>query len=169
MLVIITGCSESPEMKNLQFAETIMEEHPDSALRILQLIDGTTLKGEEQALYALLLTQAFDKNNIDIANDSLISIATDFYASTNDNRHKMLAEQEQAWVNFYTSNYGTALENALFAYDFSMALDDVQNISRIELNLRFRKQRYGSLQVGPTLAESCETMRGETRMAYKLI
>lgn len=55
--------------------------HPDSALLYLRALDKSALKGEEiKAKYALLYSQALDKNYIDLTNDSIIRIAVDYYS-----------------------------------------------------------------------------------------
>jgi len=57
-----------------------METAPDSALHILQRMNGQTIRGTyNHALYALLLSQALDKNDKKIKTDSLITLATDFF------------------------------------------------------------------------------------------
>ncbi len=82
------GCFSQCSDKNdvmLNNVENMMCEKPDSALILLQSIDKNTLNSERQkALYALLLSQAFDKNYIDITNDSIISVAVDFFVDNNN-------------------------------------------------------------------------------------
>lgn len=66
-----------PELKT---AEQLMETAPDSSLHILQKMNGQTINGSyNHALYALLLSQALDKNDKKIETDSLITIATDYF------------------------------------------------------------------------------------------
>lgn len=127
--VSVVGCHRNPVDSQLQLAESIMEQHPDSALTILQAIDGTVLKGETQALHALLLSQAYDKNYIDLTDDSLISIATNYYLSSSDTYHKMLAHYYRAVVNNNAGYYETSLLDALTALD--LATDPI-NLARIE-------------------------------------
>lgn len=64
----------------LKTAERMMEHSPDSALIVLRSIQPfQLLSPSSKALYALLMSQALDKNNILIESDSLISIATSYY------------------------------------------------------------------------------------------
>lgn len=82
-------------MQLLEHAESVMREHPDSAYRLLRGIDSTRqLRGENQARYALLMTQAQYKNGVPLPNDSLISIAYNYYCASSDSLHK-------AWACFY--------------------------------------------------------------------
>ena len=66
-------------------ADSLMETYPDSALRILENVKPQQLKTTaDEAYYALLLTQAKDKNYIVQADDSLIRIAVQYYDSVGD-------------------------------------------------------------------------------------
>lgn len=113
LLLLTLGCANSRVNSRLDAAESLMEQHPDSALTILQAIDGSTLRGESRARHALLLSQALDKNYIDVTSDSLISIATDYYANSNDDYHKMLAYHYRSRIFYNADHYNTALIDAL--------------------------------------------------------
>ena len=59
-----------------------MQFHPDSALHLLQNTDISALHGKaDLAYYALLLTQARDKNHISQTSDSLLNIAVHYFDS----------------------------------------------------------------------------------------
>ncbi len=58
----------------------MMETSPDSALMVLRLVSPIQLiNPADKALYALLLSQAYDKTDSVVTSDSLISIATKYY------------------------------------------------------------------------------------------
>lgn len=79
----------------LDRAERLMDDSSAHALSLLEDIDGTArMSGSHHARYALLLTQARYKNNIVPRNDSLISIAVDYYSTSSDSLRK-------AWSCFY--------------------------------------------------------------------
>lgn len=60
-----------------------MDLCPDSALNLLKGIhDPEKLRGESQATYALLMTQAMDKNYMKFSSDSLIALALNYYTIT---------------------------------------------------------------------------------------
>ena len=64
----------------LQKAEAFMNDRPDSALTLIQTIDKETLTSKElRARHALLISQAFDKNYIDLQSDSIIAPAVKFF------------------------------------------------------------------------------------------
>jgi hypothetical protein len=103
----LVSCSRQPQ--ELKTAERIMESTPDSALHILKRVHSDKLTGaSNKALYALLMSQALDKNDIKVESDSLISIATDYFDDSNPVR------AGYAW--FYHSrtanNRGNAEEQA---------------------------------------------------------
>ena len=88
-----TGCQDrkgtAPILKE---AEALMYTRPDSALQMLETISQPEqLMGQEQADYALLLTQARSRNRITAISDSLIRIAADYYQDSNDNARKAKA------------------------------------------------------------------------------
>ncbi len=88
--MLINSCNHgSVTTSILSEAEKVMTEYPDSALKLLQSIPKPKgLTGKAQADYALLYSQALDKNYIDTANDSLIQIAVDYYKDRNDVKAK---------------------------------------------------------------------------------
>ena len=79
--------------------EQLMYERPDSAWKILQHMPSISqLRKEEQALHALLFTQAQYKNHIPVKSDSLLRIAEAYYRTSSDSLHK-------AWTLFYLAQY----------------------------------------------------------------
>ncbi|MGM9763641.1 MAG: hypothetical protein ACI3ZQ_06445, partial [Candidatus Cryptobacteroides sp.] len=103
-VICICACSGNNEIREtLQSVESFIEEKPDSALAVLQNIDGKTLhKNADRAKYALLLSMALDKNYIDVTNDSIIAPAVQYYA------HHGSAD-EKLKTNYYLGRiYGNA-------------------------------------------------------------
>ena len=74
LLLCITACQKQcPVASKLLQAEALMYTHPDSALQMLEAIpEPEKLTGQEQADYALLLTQARSRCHITATSDSLI-------------------------------------------------------------------------------------------------
>lgn len=78
LCLCIISCSNTPI--ELKTAEQLMETAPDSSLHILKKLQIKKIRGSySKALYALLMSQALDKNDIKLETDSLISIATDYF------------------------------------------------------------------------------------------
>ena len=77
-------------------ADSLMQLRPDSALNILKSISSEKLSTRaDNAYYALLLTQAQDKNFVVQKDDSLIQIAVHYYDSIGDT--KMQAKAHYYW------------------------------------------------------------------------
>ena len=82
-VLLLTACGESQRNSQLlNRAEAVMNDSCEVALSILQdSIDTTTLTTERgRAIYALLLSQALDKNYIDITSDSIIAPAVAYFS-----------------------------------------------------------------------------------------
>jgi len=80
-----------------------MIDHPDSSLNILEKIRVERVRGRKnKAKYALLYSQALDKNYIDVESDSIIRVARDYYAHRGSN-------EERAQAFYY---YGIVANNA---------------------------------------------------------
>ncbi len=87
LITIVMGCSRSVD-KRLVLADTLMWTNPDSSLAILEAINRDSLQGEENlAYYALLLTQAQFRCNIQLTSDTLISKAVDYYSDNHNREH----------------------------------------------------------------------------------
>ena len=114
LLLGITGCRKHyPVAEKLLQAETVMNEHPDSALNLLKGIAQTELQTQaHHARYALLYSQALDKNYIDLTSDSLINIAVDYYKDRDDVRAKFLSYYYQGRIYTNANN----LTQATLAY-----------------------------------------------------
>jgi tetratricopeptide (TPR) repeat protein len=79
--LFFVACSSTD--KELLRIDGLMETAPDSALHILQRIKpGKYTRNPNRAFYALLMSQALDKNDIKVESDSLIRFAASYYTDT---------------------------------------------------------------------------------------
>ena len=99
-LLAFTACSDKKAVTDvLNRAEAVMDEHPDSSLTLLRTLTFDDFRKEKnRARYALLHSQALDRNYIDTTRDSLVSVAVEYYKDGNDVRSKFL-------VFFKRNNY----------------------------------------------------------------
>lgn len=82
---MLLGCNYGKDYDLLNESEAIINEHPDSALTMLQSIEANSLYSASlKARYSLLLSKALDKNDINITSDSLIRPAVDYYSTSDD-------------------------------------------------------------------------------------
>ena len=77
-ILFFTGCYNREQISRLDEAEALLQNKPDSALTILQQLKSESGQAE-QARYALLYSEALDKNHIKVTNDSLIRQAWSHY------------------------------------------------------------------------------------------
>ncbi len=97
-----------------------MTEHPDKALSVLKTIDASRLHSEStQARYALLYTQALDKNYVDVASDSLIYPAVTYYDRKGSKRERALAHYYYGCVCANMHDSELAMEAFLEAERFA--------------------------------------------------
>ena len=123
-IVSLVGCNSKSLDKQLTQAESLMDQSPDSALTLLNEIDSRPLKGELRARHALLLSQAYDKNYIDVADDSLINIAFDYYRNTDDDRRLMQAAYYKSVVIHNAKNYLQSMKYGAMADSLAVRLKD---------------------------------------------
>ena len=105
---LLCGCRHSSD-PSLAAADSLMEEHPDSALMMLnEYPSGTPTSEADSAYYALLLTHARYKNFIDETDDSLISSATDYFLDHDDKGKASRALFLQGMIRMNANRLGEA-------------------------------------------------------------
>mgnify|MGYP003550535284 CR=1 FL=1 len=109
-LCLMACAKHSEHWNKLAHVESFINETPDSALNVLRDIDTDELTGDEEvARHALLLSMALDKNYIDETDDSLISIAKDYYEDTNDIKNQFLSLYYYGRVLYNRGDYSDAI------------------------------------------------------------
>lgn len=124
IILTLMGCNETANVLRLREAEGIMEQRPDSSLKILDLIESDKLIGKNKARYALLYSQALDKNYIDVDDDSLIRIAVDYYRDDSDLYSRMLSCYYMARVCQNVRDYPKGIVYAEKAKNIAKDLND---------------------------------------------
>lgn len=102
----------------------LMRSFPDSALNIIEHIDPEDISNHAmRAKYALLYSQALDKNYIDTDNDSLISIAYKYYNKRMcSDSLKFLLNYHYGRVYHNAEDYQTAIRYYLTAEEYAQSL-----------------------------------------------
>lgn len=120
----------------LQYADSLMENHPDSALLLLENIDNTdTLLRADRAYYALLLTQAKDKNYIKHTTDSVMHKVVDYYDSGNNDILRMKAHYYLARVYQDMDSVSASVGEFLIALQLAEGVKDSDFICLSAANL----------------------------------
>lgn len=99
------SCTPKKYTENLDFADSVLDLHPDSALMLLKVIDPSTISNkEEKARYTLLLSLATLKGDYTSEEslrraDSIFRPAFEYYKDkTNPSRENMLAHFTEAYL-----------------------------------------------------------------------
>lgn len=112
VMAAAVACSTTGERigRRLDAAEAAMNENPEEALEILGSIDSETIQfAPRKARYTLLLSQALDKNYLDVEDDSLIMIAVNFYSKWIDNERFAQSLYYAGRVHFNAKDYAGAI------------------------------------------------------------
>lgn len=109
----------------LQAAQTLIQQHPDSALLILKKINPGNIAGKQnQALYSLLYSQALDKNTIDLTSDSIIRTAVNYYSRRKDFHKKALAYYYLGRIYYNAKEIEPATTSFIDALEAALRTDD---------------------------------------------
>lgn len=118
--ILFVSCSYITN--ELKTVERIIEEHPDSALHILQKLPQEKYSSEaNRALYGILLFQALDKNYMPLQPDSLINYSIDYYQKQKDEKHLAIAYFYNGRKFYYKNNYQEA------TYEYLKAIDNIKS------------------------------------------
>lgn len=137
VLAFVTSCVSAPEAVKLDEAACLMAEQPDSAYSLLRSIDSRTFRrgSENEARYALLCTQAQYKNYDDAPNDSLISIAVDYYEENGSEEDKFYAYLYQGLLRYSLGNTEAASMSLMRALATSGTVEDHYSKGQMYVNL----------------------------------
>ena len=103
---------EKTPLPELVHAESVMFDHPDSALHILEDMPMPSARWnkENHALWCLLVTQAKVKQLMKISSDSLVRIAYDYYKPTDNSRRKAMSALYMGDINYELGNIEEAMQ-----------------------------------------------------------
>lgn len=155
LMMCLVACQDHSTLLNkLNEAENWMDENPELALSALKTIEPSELEREaHQARYALLYSQALDKNFIDLTNDSLISIAVDYYKGTKEVRPKFLSYYYLGRI--YTN--ANELTKAMLAYmEAEQLVDELGDDYYVGLLLREMGYIYNLYYDFPKSIHACQ-------------
>ena len=112
----LVGCSkrniDNSPLPELVHAESVMFDHPDSALHILESMPMPSARWEKEnhALWCLLTTQAQYKQVMRIPSDSLVRIAYDYYKPSENIRRKAMSALYMGDINYDLGNIEEAMQ-----------------------------------------------------------
>ena len=123
-LLTVASCGRQYDHR-LQLADNMMEVYPDSALSLLLSLSPEDIGSRaDSALYALLITQAYVKNDMPVSSDSLIDMAVRYYEDKNDEDKLMRAYFYRGDIRHDSQSYALSMSDALKAYDIASEKGD---------------------------------------------
>lgn len=141
-LLSCTSSSTPEPLPELVRAESLMYDHPDSALMLLDSMAPLS-EPYQNALWSLLVVQARDKNYIKHTSDSLINVAYDYFISRDNLLLRALVLNYEGRVNEDLGEMEKATEFYLRAGDEVLKTEDYDLGNLIYSNLGMIYTRRG--------------------------
>lgn len=166
VLLLQTGCRPNRARDLFQDAETLMASAPDSALRLLDGIDPASLDSRAlRARYALLRSQALDKNGIDLKSDSVIAPAVEYYSRRGSKRDKALMYYYLGRIRNNAGRIGEAAEAMKAAEKYARPIGETYLLGLIyncQANLYYSQYSLDEALELYDKADSCFRLEGKT-------
>ncbi|WP_259322168.1 tetratricopeptide repeat protein [Bacteroides stercorirosoris] len=159
------ACNErQSNNRQLILADSFMQSRPDSALCILQGISMDKFATQaDSAYYALLLTQARDKNYVVQTDDSLIRYAVAYYDKTNDVR--MQAKAHYYWGCVYRdmNRQAEAFREFLIAAPLTEKAKEKRQLGLVYNNIGFIYNIQGFNEKADSIYQLMEVIAQEVK------
>ena len=133
VLCAVLSCSDDTAvMEELNRAEAVMEEYPDSALVLLDSLDRNRLTTREaRARHSLLYSQALDKNWIELTSDSVISPAVKYYKKHGSPDYRLKTQYYLGCIFRNAGDREEAMEHFVEAERYVDRATDWQAVGRL--------------------------------------
>ena len=124
--ILLFACERhSPILEQMDTAEKLMNNKPDSALSILENIPVSSIKGKEvSARYALLKSMALDKNYIDTTTFDILQPAIDYYAQNGTPDEKLRTYYYQGRIYQNQGEDDSAMQSFMNGCDLKPSVTD---------------------------------------------
>ena len=162
VVFLLNGCRDvtCDYDRRLTVADSVLAQHPDSALRLLDAIAPASLKNHaDLAYYSLLLTQARYRCYVTATSDSTINVALDYYQGHKDETEKLT--RAYIYKGAVMEELGQA-ESAMTYYKramFVVSRDDYFNQGYIRL-------RMGNIYRDNMVADSSDILLLKESLGY---
>ena len=131
MVLCLSACRQSTNVPELDTADSLMEQRPDSALALLHRIDTLRLTSRhDRARYAMLLSMALDKNYIDLKDFHVLQPAIDYYEDHGTPTEQMRTFYYQGRIYDNAGNMSKALQTYLKALEKGKESNDIPTKAR---------------------------------------
>ena len=127
----LAACTRPAAVPELNTADSLMEQRPDSALALLRRIDTLRLSAQhDRARYAMLLSMALDKNYIDLKDFHVLQPAIDYYEDHGTPTEQMRTFYYQGRIYQNAGNMSKALQTYLKALERGKESNDTLTRAR---------------------------------------
>ncbi len=123
LALTVAACDRRNAREPLMEADRLVNEQPDSALKILEQLDTRDADAETQAWHALLLAKANEKAFKRFHNDSLTTMAADYFRGRGDSL-EIQALYYNGVIHGYNKDYAAALISLIEAAGKARAAGD---------------------------------------------
>lgn len=107
---ILLSCRSYDVNRTLRDVDSYIMTRPDSALTVLEGMSRDVLRTERQrAHHALLHAMALDKNYIDVCEDSIASVAVNYYSRKGPMKYRARAYYYLGLAYYYQQDYDRAI------------------------------------------------------------
>ena len=131
MVLCLSACRQGTNVPELDTADSLMEQRPDSALALLRRIDTLRLTSRhDRARYAMLLSMALDKNYIDLKDFHVLQPAIDYYEDHGTPTEQMRTFYYQGRIYKNAGNISKALQTYLKALERGKESNDIPTKAR---------------------------------------
>lgn len=130
---IIFSCTENSDLgKQFASAESLMNNHPDSALAVLRKINRSSLSSDKmKAKYALLMSQALDKNYIDTTSFDILQPAIDYYLRKGTADEKLRTYYYQGRIYQNRENNDSAMQSFMRGREYCGQASDTLTMANL--------------------------------------
>lgn len=130
---IIFSCTENSELeKQFISAESLMNNHPDSALAVLRKINRSSLSSDKmKAKYALLMSQALDKNYIDTTSFDILQPAIDYFLRKGTADEKLRTYYYQGRIYQNRENNDSAMQSFMRGREYCGQASDTLTMANL--------------------------------------
>lgn len=130
---IIFSCTENSELeKQFTSAESLMNNHPDSALDVLRKINRPSLSSDKmKAKYALLMSQALDKNYIDTTSFDILQPAIDYFLRKGTADEKLRTYYYQGRIYQNRENNDSAMQSFMRGREYCGQASDTLTMANL--------------------------------------
>ena len=166
--ILLASCAPVRDRQTLNDMEALMPERPDSALTVLRGLQPRNLPGlHVRPLHALLLSEALDKNYIDLTDDSLALAANRYYGEHGTKLHRLKSWYYLGRIRFNAGNYAEAVICYNNALEYAEALTNYHYMGLINREIGNAYDLvWDNYHASEKLRESAEDFRSANENRY---